>query len=390
MQAIDFVVDTLSHFVKGSQGPAPGIPAHADTEFEHELAWLCDWHSLTPIVLASLEKLALRPSISRVALRRLQAVADASRALTDDFFSTAGSLARIFESRQIDYMFIGDVVLAAAVYPAKTLRPVEWIEVVIREGNYSSVLECCREAGFRLGGRLPPFRDGGEALRYHQYYASCVLQSGAGDRVGVRMRLFDVGEPEATEAAWHRERRLPRDDVRTVGMEDQLIHSCMTYNMTDFDKLLHAADIALMLNRFGDDLDWDYVEDRLRSRSAYPAVFFTVRNVIQWLSLQRASCGLADPWPLRRRVFDVVWHTDYHSLAARRPKRFHRLRFGLFEIGDWSEKRRYLVALLSPTREWVAHFFDRPYQPWLRAKFIVLTLRDRIGLVPAGSPSRKA
>jgi hypothetical protein len=204
------------------------------------------------------------------------------------------------------------------------------------------------------------------------------------------MRLFDVGEPERTETAWGRGHRIPTGDWRAVGLEDQLIHSCITYNMTDFDKLLHAADIGLMLTRFGDDVDWDYIASRLRSRSVYPAGFFTLRNVVQWLNLQGANCALADPWPLRRRVFDVVWHADYDSFGARRPKRFHRFRFGLFEMGRWEEKRRFLLALLSPSRDWVAEFFGRPYQPWLRVRFIVLALRNRLGLVPAGNPSRRA
>jgi hypothetical protein len=388
MRAIDFVVDTLSHFVRRSDGPAPGIPALADTEFEHELAWLCEWHSLTPIVLASLENLALRPKISRVAVRRLTALAGASRTHSGDLLASAASLSAAFESRGVDHMFVGDAVLASGVYPRRDLRPVEWLEIVIREGDYASAIDCCRDAGFREGGRFPRFRDGGEALRYHQYYSSCVLQSGGGDRVGLRMRLFDVGEPEDTEAAWGRARRLPGGDLRAVGLEDQLMHSSMTYNLTDFDKLLHAVDIGLMLNHFGDDLDWDYIEYRLRSRSVYPAVFFTLRNVVQWLGLQRASCKLADPWPVRRKIFDAVWHADYESFAARRPKRFHRLRFGLCEMGRWDEKRRFLRALLFPSREWVSDFFDAPYQPWLRVKFTMLALRNRIGPV-AAAPSRR-
>jgi hypothetical protein len=387
MQAIAFVIETLAHFMRQS-GPAPGISAHADAEFEHELAWLCEWHSLTPIVLASLENLALRPRLSRVALGRLTALANASRAASSDLRATATALAAAFESRVVDYMFLGDMVVADTVYPEKDVRPIEWLEVMVRESDYVSAVHACREVGFRTSERAPKFRDGNEALRYHQYYASCVMQSGGGDRLGLRMRLFDVGEPEPTEAAWGRARRVGAVfNLRTVGIEDQLIHSCITYNMTDFDKLLHAADIGLMLTRCERDLDWDYIEARLRPRWVYPSVFFTLRNVIQWLSLQRASCKLADPWPHRRRIFETVWHVDYNSFAMRRPKRCHRFRFGLFEIGGWDEKRRFLVALLSPSREWVADFFGRPYQPWLRLKFIVLALRNRIGLLPAVNPS---
>jgi hypothetical protein len=156
--------------------------------------------------------------------------------------------------------------------------------------------------------------------------------------------------------------------------------------MTDFRKLLHAVDIGLVLNRYGNDLDWAYIEDRLRSRSVYPAVFFTLKNVVRWLKLDQSGIKLDSPGAVRRKYFDFLWHVNYDSFAMRRPERLHRLRFCLLEAGRWSDKLRFLATLLSPKREWVSAFFDRPYRPWLKLKFVVLTFKSQVGARLTGNP----
>jgi hypothetical protein len=386
MQAIDFIIDTLSHFVRAKEGPPPGIPATADPDFERELTWLCEWHALTPIVLASLEKLALRPRISRITLARIAALASASSSLTDDLLATAASLASQLEKGGIECLFLGGARLAGGVYPNARLRPVERIDALVREDDWPAVIERCQKEGFRLGPGNPLCRTGDDALAYYQHFAPCVLEDDKGERLSLRMRMFDLGETEGTEPAWDRGRKSARTGVGHVGPEDELIHSCLTYNMTDFGKLLHAVDIGLIVNRFRDDLDWDYVKERLESKSVYTAVFFTLSNVVHWLKLDRSAIGLESPGRVQKRVFDTLWHADYDSFAMRRPERVHRLRFYLFEVGRWREKLRFFAALMSPKPEWVAAFFDRPYRPWLKLKFVMLTFKNRVGLRLTGNP----
>jgi hypothetical protein len=386
MQSTDFVLETLSHFVRRTDGPPPGIPVRTEPNFEQELTWLCEWHALTPIVLASLEKLALRPQLSRITLERMKALANASIALSDDLLEIAASLSTLFEKRALERLFLGDVIFRNTMYPDPVLRPMERIDILVHEEDWSAVLGVCREAGFRLDDRLPAFDDGGEALLYYQHYAPCVLENEKGDRLGLRMRVFELGEADLSETAWDQGRELTQPFAQGVGTEDQLIHSCLTYNMTDFRKLLHAVDIGLVLNRYGNDLDWAYIEDRLRSRSVYPAVFFTLKNVVRWLKLDQSGIKLDSPGAVRRKYFDFLWHVNYDSFAMRRPERLHRLRFCLLEAGRWSDKLRFLATLLSPKREWVSAFFDRPYRPWLKLKFVVLTFKSQVGARLTGNP----
>jgi hypothetical protein len=156
--------------------------------------------------------------------------------------------------------------------------------------------------------------------------------------------------------------------------------------MTDFVRLLDAVDIGLILSDRETQLDWGYIEDRLRTKSVYAAVLLTLESAVRWLKLNGRLIGLPPPGHLRRRWFHTVWHVDCESYAMRRAYRAHKLRFTMLEAGRPKDKARFVGALVSPKREWVAAFFDRPYHPWLRIRFLLLVIRGRVGLRPTGNP----
>jgi hypothetical protein len=385
MQAIDFILDTLGHFARREDGPPPGVPVSTEGDFERELTWLCEWHGITPVVLGSLDKLALRPRLSRITLERMKALDRASRGLGDDSLAAAGRLARAFADRHVEMRVLGDVALATSVYPDPGLRPIIAIELLVAEMMWPEVLDVCRAAGFRTDEPLPLFRNGVDAMHFYQHFPPCVLDNENGDRLQLRLRLFEMGEPEVAERAWERRRSLPAplENVATVAIEDQLMHAAMVYNMTGFGKLVSAVDIALMLTRSDVDIDWTYVRDRLDERRLYPSFYFTLSKVHRWLQLPGDLHELGSPGALRRKIFDTTWPADRHTFSLERGERYHRMRFCLMECGTWREKLRFLGRMLAPRNEWVAAFFRKPYRPYLKLKFIFLMLRSRIGVRPS-------
>jgi Uncharacterised nucleotidyltransferase len=385
MQPIDFVLDTLSHFVRKVDGPPPGIPARTRPDFEQELTWLCEWHGLTPIVLASLDRLALHPQISRIALERIRALAGAASTLSAELLITSEALVTRLRSDGIDCLPIDDVLLAGTAYELG-LRPVQKIDILIREGQWTAALACCRDEGFELTPGSPRFTDGTEALDYHQHYPACTLQNKSGDPLRLHMRVLDVGKPGAIEPAWNRAAEDPATGAGQVSAEDQLVRSCIHFVMTDFARLLYAVDIGLFLCRTATSLDWDYIEDRLHAKTVYAPVLLTLESTARWMRLDPRRIGLPIPGRVRRRLFHTMWHVNTESFVERRPHEFHKLRFTLLAVGRWKDKVRFLGALFSPRREWVAAFFDRPYHPWLRIRFVVLVLKGRVGLHPSGNP----
>jgi hypothetical protein len=381
LRAIEFILDTLAHFVRGDEGPPPGIPAHVATEFEQELTWLCEWHSVTPIVRASLDKLALRPEISRLTRERIKALADAGSKLSGELLATAKSLMADLERAGAHALLMKDALYPIAVYPAPPLRPVEKLEILIGESDWATVIGICDAAGFAREAHAPVFADGGEAMSFYQYFSHCVLYNEKRDPLRVRFRLFDPGTPDPLEACWgHRTRLGGGNGPMGVSLEDQLVESCMTYNMSHFDRLIHAVDIGLVLVRHGAALNWEYVGERLRSRSVYAAAVFTMQHVVRTLKLAPSIVQLKTPGIIRKNVFLFLWPATDEDLVAGRQPRQQRLRFYLLELDGWPGRLRFIARLLSPREQWVSDFFGRPFTPWLKLKFIVLALRNRLGV----------
>lgn len=92
----------------------------------------------------------------------------------------------------------------------------------------------------------------------------------------------------------------------------------------------------------------------------------------------KARRSLREPGALRRNFFDAVWRPQRLGKLGEKPPRSHRYRFCFLENGTLSERFRVFRSLVIPRREWVAGFFERPCNPWLRARFTVLAFRYKL------------
>ena len=377
MRTIDFILDTLAHFVTGRAGPPPGVPAHVHPKFEHELTWLCDWHAVTPIIVRSLDALALSPRLSRITSERIRAVARADANLARDLARTAVELDEALRARDVEPMWLQGVVLARRAYPDPSLRPLHQLRVLLREKDWGKAVDACREIGFRETSPWPPGKSGREALEFHQYFAPCRLRTGEGDRLALQFRVFDVGPPEAEEIAWQRAQPCPiaNRTVASGSLEDHLIIGSLVFATSRVRRLLHAVDIGLLLRRFGPELDWGYIERRLRSRSAYSAVALTIDRVIRMFALPARRMGLDEPGVVRRRIYATLWTPYRLDDTKHRWPHLRRIAYHLLETSSVREKLLFVWRLLSPPRDWVTAFFGRPYRPWQRIRFFVRVMR---------------
>jgi hypothetical protein len=379
MSADRFIIDTLSHWVHEIDGPPPGIPAHIPPSFDQELPWLCEWNGVTPLVMASLDRLALPPRLSRITLERIRALSRASQSLTRVLTRTARELNDRFAKAGIAAMWIDGVRVANTVYPQKYLRPVEHIDLMVREQDWESTVDILERASFRRPSGAPLIRTAGDALDYHQYVVPCVMENERGDRLIVRFRVFDMGQPEREELAW--ERAATHEGVVHLGDEDQLIRSCCTFAMTRLARLQYAADIGRILHCHGDELDWEYIIARLRARSSYNAVFFTMSYVAELFGTPDWTIHLPRPAAWRRRFFEFMWYPTGGGVTPgdRAPK--HRMRFHLLETGTPREKTRFLRRILFPRRRWVESTFGHPARPWDAVRFVHATVKSRTRLI---------
>jgi hypothetical protein len=401
MRADDFILETLAHFARGDEGPPPGIPARVDADFERDLVRYCEWHGLAPLVLSSLQKLALEPDLSEFGIQHLRTLAKQVTTRNAMLIEALDQLTVGFRREGVPFLIADDLAAALALYPSAALapcppadhassddpsaghpsadlRPLDRIDLLVRDWDWRGIIEACGSAGFARSPRDPVFTSAGEALFYYQHFGPLVMKNARGIKVCLKFRLFDLGEPEPGETAWGHTGTLngPAGGWERIGLEDLLIRSCVQLVMSRFEKTLAAVDAGRILTRHGKTLDWEYIETK--SQPIYPAFYITCQKIAEWLNVPGVSARFFQPGRVRTGVFQFMWRTRRFSRLSRRRPHRHRLRFYVFENGDLRDRFDFLATLVAPRPDWVSAFFGRPCTPWLRARYTYLAFKEKL------------
>jgi len=321
MRADQFILETLAHFARGDEGPPPGIPARLglDPDFERDLVRYCEWHGLAPLVLSSLQRLALEPDLSEFGIQHLKTLSRTASTRNSILLDGLEEITVGFRREGVSFLLTDDLAAALSLYANSAgetadrrladLRPLEAIDLLVRDWDWRGILEACGGAGFVRSPRDPVFTSAGEALFYYQHFGPLVLKNAAGMRLRLRFRLFDLGEPEAGETAWGRTAPVEGSSRgwERIGLEDLLIRSCAQLVMSRFERRLAAVDAGRILTQHGKQLDWDYIEEK--SQPIYPAFYITCQMVARWLNVPGVSARFFEPGRFRTRAFQIMWRT---------------------------------------------------------------------------------
>ncbi|MEJ2720270.1 MAG: nucleotidyltransferase family protein [bacterium] len=378
MRADEFILQTLAHFARGEEGPPPGVPARIDADFERDLVRFCEWHGLAPLVLASLKRLALEPALSEFGIQHLKTLAKRVSTRNAMLLEAVDELTVGFRREGVSFLLSDDVASALSLYPSEGLRPIDQIDLLVRDWDWRGIVEACGGAGFARSPTDPAFTSAGEALFYYQHFGPLIMKNPRGIRIRLRFRLFDLGAPEPSETAWSHTETIeaPSGARERIGLEDLLVRSCVQLAMSRFERILAAVDAGRILTQHGGKLDWEYI--RTKSQPIYPAFYITSQKIAEWLNTPGVSARFLPPGRTRGKIFRFMWRTRRFSRLARRRPHRHRLRFYVLENVGLRERLDFLATLVTPRREWVATFFGCPCRPWLRARYTYLAFKEKL------------
>jgi hypothetical protein len=388
MRADDFVLETISHFVKGIEGPPPVVPLHVEPEFETRLVSLCYQQQMSAAVSEALDELALPPSMSRVTVARIKNHARELEEIRRKRLQLLGSILATLDGEKIAAVVAGDAWIASQPGMVGELRSVERMDMLINERDWTETVGVLRGLGFvrsriqpRLIGLGPPGgktivhtseQAAAEALYYHQYYTPLVMHNQSGDQVQLQFRVIDVGRPELKESAWERVRHVEVGERPALALsrEDQLIHAVVGFGTGGFVNLSAVMDTGFLVARFASTLDWEYLTRRLRTKGLYPAFYCSLDHVCNMLRVGRVMERLDRPSRLRRRMFDAWWRVGDVDYSGEAEPPGGRFMYGLVECGGLITKFKWLRHSLFPRPSWVKSLYGRPSNPLLRLKFL--------------------
>ena len=387
MRPTSFLLETLSHYVRGDESPPPGVPVHVDAGFETRLAAMSVDQRATPFLSRSLSSLALPPSISSVTVVRLGRHADALISDTERRLRTMVRVVRRFQSAGVKVALCGEARMATC-HAGDALRPVSTLEFLIDEHDTALALHVFEQEGYGLAHVHPVFgntrhngrvseRRATELVAYHHYFAPLVLRNAQGDAIALRLRLSGTDHPGSVETAWDgiTKVRIGGEDIPAIALEDHLVDLCVRAGASALAELLWIVDIARLVALHADTLDWDRVQARSREQRVYGSVRYTLRHACNLMRLPDAARRLRPAGIATEPLMDVWWRPDeidYGDLPARRAGRFL---YGLLWSGGPVSKIRWIWRHLMPEPRWVRNRLGERPTAWRRLKF-ALVVRD--------------
>ncbi len=270
-----------------------------------------------------------------------------------------------------DYMVVKGPALAHTVYPDPALRTFNDLDLVVRERDWSVMHRLLVGMGFRPEQDLPqpPPKLVPQAVLYELKYwhddLGLLVEVHYDDLLNAGLASRDV------EGFWRRAIQVDIGgiQVKTLSLEDQLIHLCAHAHYHGYTRLNWFSDIAFIVRDHAAELDWARLVETVRFEEAQVAVYYTLRFLGRLLDVSAPGDVMAALRPGRFRRWchrhylpeekvlslQPMWRPDFSFYFTPVLK---RLLPDLLVMGRRPEKIRYLLRLLAPPRNWLIHYYS--------------------------------
>lgn len=227
------------------------------------------------------------------------------------------AILRGMDAAGVPAMPVKGLVLAESLYGSLASRPCADLDVLVQPADLPAARDVLRDLGFAQ--RAVP---GYKAL-VHQFHDPA-WGRGAGHE-HVRLELHwalwaDSDRRLGTDGLWERSvaRTLLDEPVRTLSLEDMLLHLSIHRTRSAL-RLRWVVDIAELVRRHADSLDWPAYMDRARlagARTSSWVVLTLARDLFDAPVPTDVLAGLAVGWPKRELLERTCGRTAIFRVAA--------------------------------------------------------------------------
>ncbi|HEX5165781.1 MAG TPA: nucleotidyltransferase family protein [Thermomicrobiales bacterium] len=278
---------------------------------------------------------------------------------------------RALSDADIEVVVLKGPALAHSIYPSPGLRVFGDLDLMVRERDMLTAHAVLTDHGLlarQMLDKVPPKLTHActtYELVYRDPASKFVLEMHYDDLLNAGLVSRDL------DGYWNRSVlvTLPGAVVRTLSLEDHLLHLCAHTHYHGYVKLNWFSDIAFIVRDRHDELDWDQFVRVTRREEAKVAVFYS-------LTLLEKLFGIAAPRDVIMAItpdrFRQWAHTYFVPMdrvlgpeSMPRPdfSFYHlpvlkRLLPDLLVMGRRREKVRYLLRLLAPPPAWLRSYYQ--------------------------------
>lgn len=320
-----------------------------------EFVPLVAYHGVGGLLFYWTRKLKRESSLPRDIYRSLHGIYESNLPISENYRKTIKKILMRFYESEIEVVLLKGAQLAHVDYPHFSLRPMGDIDLLVKGSNQSSVIKLMLEMGFNL-------YDTGQTCnkffirqiskrRKKKTHKPIFIEVHSNLQVPIRLnRSFSMDVDEFWNSTQMKS---------TAGFP--FLQLCPTYNLIylcshlgdhHFSRLIWAYDIALLIHRHREEIDWGKLEDlcrRMKIRSPFYYSLSLCQETFQIPIPEKVLEDLSPSWG-RRRVGQFLRERNFRSPEKSRMNGFNQFLIKTFLVDNWMEA---ILWFLFPKREWM-------------------------------------
>ena len=277
-------------------------------------------------------------------------------------FQELAAVLRSLRNSNIPVLVLKGAALADAVYGNIGLRPMTDVDLLVQREQLQHAKQVLGHLGYR--SELVETKPGAQVEEHH---AEGLVKRGEQDVVmGIHWRLFDSPYyRDRLRLEWFWDSALAveieGEPARILGVEAQILHLCghlvLHHGRGERWRLIWLHDVAEVIARYGEQINWEAVLDRAGScELVVPVRLVLTRLAAEWgVAVPRWVLGQLDDLrasPEQERLY--AWRTSEKMGVAQ------RFWADLAGISGWRARARYAWIQAFPSRAYMEHRYRVP------------------------------
>lgn len=329
-----------SHLLNWPYRPGQPVPPIVDWKVATSVALQ---HGLAPLLYQALTTRAQRDVPTAVVQSLRTAYLQTSTA-NARMYAELAHLLEVFGHENIPIVLLKGSALAATLYVDPGLRPMGDLDLLVPVMMLDRSTALLEQEGYIDGSQtlLPHIdRHNNEILYYRPGNWACT--------VDLHWRLLGwVHYTRSIPIEWFWERTTEQpiagQPAKVLDPEAHLLHAAAHLALHHAaERLVWSLDMALLIDRYQDQINWTSFIDAVRAFGLAPAVQQSIARVEE-------TWGVSLPEPTRSVLFALASHWSERMILsfARSPRKWHHNVDGVFARPGWQAKLAYIIGILFP------------------------------------------
>jgi len=261
---------------------------------------------------------------------------------------------RFYES-EIEVILLKGAQLGHIDYPHFSLRPMEDIDLLVKRSNQLAIIKLMLEMGFNLYETCEIcdkfFIRGTSKKGKEKTHKPIFLEVHFNLEVPIRLnKSFSIDMDEF----WNSTQMKSIDGFPFLQLcpTYNLIYLCNHFGGHHFNRLIWAYDLALLIHRHGEEIDWGRLEDlcgKTKVRSPVSHSLSLCQELFQ-VPIPEGILKNLSPFCWRRKIGRYLIRRNLLFPEQSKVSRFSRFLIKVLSIDSWLEA---MVWFFVPTREWM-------------------------------------